>query len=486
MGAGHRIVVVIAAAASFAVLGATQGLAQESRAESRDAGSKGKPLGTQAPHPSWTEDTGVLAWEPDRKLRGREQYWVLFARADLATTDSSNESWSIPGLGHAAASEGMNGKLSCRFLCDMPAGVPYRALLRDRYGPIPGAVVDVPPLTAGELRTVLMPLPKELGHARVRVVPFGDRSAVGHKVQLVLATSDELGRFRIPWDSNAHNFSVLRDGRASIQNERLATFWATVACPEIGWGAVRVTLAPRDVPVEETLVLKPTRRLALAFKARTGFVLDHEVEAVFDARGEAVPFGRSSRCSNPAATDSRPTRDLVSGGNDRCLICPAEAVRLRVLIGGRAMDFEVPECAAFAEDARTFVVDGVGELVVRFTGDDQARDRRYKLQPLDVVGLSPVVGAGAAVKVEETFGVAFVDSRVLGVCGAARPTEFRLRAEKHHFAVWSGRWRIREFEDRRIKIAVLIGPGGLEVHGLEDSRIEGDVKPDAVVDVVLP
>lgn len=466
MGVGTRILFV-AAAAAFAVLDAPQGFAQESRAETRDVGPKAKPFGTAGSVPKRSEDAGVLTWEPDRKLRGREEYSVRFLRADIDATDSASSSWGIHGRGHAETFDGIGGKYFSRFLSDVPPGVPYRALLSDRYGPIPGAVVEVPPLTAGEFRTVLVPLPKELGHARVRVVPVGERSAVGHKVHLVLATSDEPGRFRIPFDLNAHYFSVLRDGRASIRNERLATFWATVACPEIGWGAVRVTLAPRDVPVEETLVLKPTRRLALAFRSRTGIVLDYDVEAVFGVRGEEVPFGQSSRRLGFAVADSRPTADVVSDDRlgEQCWICPAEAIRLRVLIGGRAMDFEVPECAAFAEDARTFVVDGVGELVVRFTGDERAHDRRYKLKPIDVVGLAVGAGPDAVASVREVVGAVCVEPQVFGICGAAPRRTFRMRADRHRFAVWPGRWRI---------------------HGLEVRRIDVDVKPDVVTEIVVP
>lgn len=150
------------------------------------------------------------------------------------------------------------------------------------------------------------------------------------------------------------------------------------------------------------------------------------------------------------------------------------------------MDFEVPECAASAEDARTFVVDGVGELVVRFTGDEQAHDRRYKLQPLDVAELPPGAGPDAVANVEEVGGAVRVDPHVLGVCGAAPRGGFRMRAEHHRFAVWPGRWRIHGIELGRIEVDIQLWPARLDVRGLEDPGIDVDVKPDVATEVVVP
>lgn len=312
----------------------------------------------------------TLSWEPVRWGTGGAGNFVRFVRADgIADPGAITHSESVSlreSDRNGGAPIGPNHQWRGAAL-----GVPYRAILHDRYGPVPGCAVDVAPLFAGEDRRVTVPMPEKLGDLRVRVLSVDGRptSVRGVGVQPVSTSGNHpypdapFGWYRVP---------VSVDGLLMLHDLRVEPFDVWVLDADAGWGAIRTTPTPSGAGKVDDLRLRPTRRIRLRLTTKFG-PLDAWILSVVVADGVPVPWA-SATFDDP---QNSVRRDAV--------LCPSEAVTVRARAKGKDVVVRIPEGAPFGREERVEAVPGVGELVVR-----RAKGRKpkpFELRPVRVDGV---------------------------------------------------------------------------------------------------
>lgn len=228
---------------------------------------------------------------------------------------------------------------------------PYVAVLHDRFGPVPGYSVEVPPLVAGEDRCVSVPVPESTGVVRARVLSIDGSPAVGREVAYGVAPETDEGRIYAPrFDLTPAR--TAGDGVAWLRDLRNAPLDLWVIDATAGWGLIRTTPASWDERKVVEMRLRPTRLIRLQWTTRFG-VLSTWRTTVLGPAGTPAPWIHAPY--EPSQIRRRSDATL----------CPSDAITVRARYCGRSITARIPEGAPFGREERSESVPGVGELVVR-------------------------------------------------------------------------------------------------------------------------
>lgn len=357
------------------------------------------------------EREATLRWAPSRPPTEFEIYDVRFERAGAPTLSGDPVA---PAFELARDMDMQRGVLDASrrsAWTGAALGVPYRAVLYDLLGEVPGCAVDVAPLTGGEDRRVVVPLPDRLGVVRLRVSKIDGRPAAGAKLRYRLAPTD--GSAPVFEDGSfAPAFFVEKEAEAILRDVRIAPLTVWIVDAEKGWGTLRTTARPSGEDAAVELRLRPTRSLVFRFRTRFRVFGGVCLRAV-SAEGTTVP------CATSTGADPQDRR--WAGG---ALLCPADALRLVWRVSGRNLSVDLPACEAFARDEREAPLPGVGELVVKSAGERPVP--AFDVEPVRVAGLDGWTAEDGA----------------WALAAGSGPFRHRHRFERR-LALWPGVWLVR-------------------------------------------
>jgi hypothetical protein len=396
----RRVRLLLAVKATlFAATAAAMVAAQETRATERPTGA------------------ATLRIAGSREVDSREELFVAVRRRSGPTVRERlgvDPQWPPLPWAHVVKGNG--------FALDADAS--YRVELRDAFGALPGASVEVPPTAAGETRRVVLTLPPPLGDVRIRVPAFaGDPGGDGRSHFVRFRVAPEVGwpdSLRHPEDE-ASSKVIARDGSVVLGPVYRPQLAAWVACRH---GVGRLLVAPSadasrpplDMPIE------PSRRFELRVKSPGGGTVRVVGLRFTDRNGVPVPVGHS------AGALVVPQVELVAHG----------------VVFGRPLTLEIPSHAASHEA----VVEGLGEIVFRRAESRPDRDSgsdvaAVVLRPVRVPAMKSDFDGTARGRDRNWF--------------RASGQEWPPRKDGGRVIVWEGVWEVQAGDAPAVEVTVRSG-----------------------------